>query len=158
MSIGENPQAERLLKAFHRFRKLDMRQIMSPSVKYKPSEVRLLFVIAHGLDMDERGVKVSELSAMLKVTAPTVTPLIRSLEEHGLVLRRNDKEDRRAVRVLLTDQGRAVIQKVARKRSEQLMGLVEHLGVEKSAQLSELLEQVYSYMESQANGNQAEKD
>ncbi len=131
---------------------------MSPSVKYKPSEVRLLFVIAHGLEMDERGVKVSELSAMLEVAPPTVTPLIRSLEEHGLVLRRNDEEDRRAVRVLLSDQGRAVLHETAKKRSEELMGLVEYLGAEKSTQLSELLEQVYTYMEIQVNGNQADKD
>ncbi len=131
---------------------------MSPSDKYKPSEVRLLFVIAHGLEMDERGVKMSELSAMLEVASPTVTPLIRSLEEHGLVLRRNDEEDRRAVRVLLTDQGRAVLEETARKRSEQLRGLVNYLGPEKSKQLSELLEQVYTYIELQVKDNQADKD
>ncbi|WP_068783918.1 MarR family winged helix-turn-helix transcriptional regulator [Paenibacillus phocaensis] len=147
MFTGDNPQALSLLKAFHRFRRLDFSKL-TPSA-LKPSEVRLMFHLLHGMEKEERGVTVSELSAMLEVASPTVTPLVRSLEERGLVLRYNDKEDRRAVRVKLTEQGLDHIRETAKKRSAQVQELVEFLGEEKSQQLIELLEQVYAYVEMQ---------
>lgn len=110
-----------------------------------------MFTIMHGMEMEERGVTVSELSSMMAVASPTVTPLVRSLEEQGLVLRYNDKEDRRAVRVKLTEQGLEQVREFAKKRSAQIQGLVEYLGEEKSGQLIELLEQVYEYVERQVN-------
>jgi DNA-binding MarR family transcriptional regulator len=116
-----------------------------------------MFYILHGMEKDERGVTVSELSAMLEVASPTVTPLVRSLEERGMVLRYNDKEDRRAVRVKLTEQGIAHIKELAKKRSAQIQGLVEFLGEEKSQQLIELLEQVYMYIEMKANPNKSQE-
>ncbi|MDU4695121.1 MULTISPECIES: MarR family winged helix-turn-helix transcriptional regulator [Paenibacillus] len=155
MFIGDNPQAHRLLKAFHRFRRLDLSKL-TPSA-FKPSEVRLMFIILRGMELDERGVTVSELSAMMEVASPTVTPLVRSLEEHGLVLRYNDKEDRRAVRVKLTEQGLDQIREIARKRSAQIQELVEYLGEEKSRQLIELLEQVYEYVEEQLNTKKSQE-
>lgn len=147
MFLSDNPQVQRLLKALHRLRKLDMNRLTPAG--FKPSEIRLLFVIMRGMEKDDRGVTVSELSAMMEVASPTVTPLIRSLEEHGLVLRYNDQEDRRVVRVKLTERGREVIKEAAKTRSAQFKGLVEFLGQEKSDQLSELLEQVYEYVELQ---------
>lgn len=155
MFTGDNPQAQRLLKAFHRFRRLDFGKL-TPSA-FKPSEVRLMFFILRGMEMDERGVTVSELSSMMEVASPTVTPLVRSLEEHGLVLRYNDKEDRRAVRVKLTEQGMDQIREIAKRRSVQIQGLVEYLGKEKSRQLIELLEQVYEYVELQLNTEKSQE-
>ena len=155
MFTGDNSQAQRLLKTFHRFRRMDLSKL-TPS-EFKPSEVRLMFYILHGMEKDERGVTISELSAMLEVASPTVTPLVRSLEERGMVLRYNDKEDRRAVRVKLTEQGIAQVKEIAKKRSAQIQGLVEYLGEEKSQQLIELLEQVYTYMEMRANPNRSQE-
>ncbi|MGG6314035.1 MarR family winged helix-turn-helix transcriptional regulator [Paenibacillus macerans] len=149
MYDGDNPQVQRLLKTVHRFRKLDMSKMTS--LPYKPSEVRLLFVLLHGLKKDERGVTVSELSTMMEVASPTVTPLIRSLEEHGLVLRYNDQEDRRVVRVKPTERGLEVVREAAKARSGQIQGLVDYLGQEKCLQLIELLEQVYEYVEMKLN-------
>ncbi|GIP47564.1 Organic hydroperoxide resistance transcriptional regulator [compost metagenome] len=156
MFTGDNPQAHRLLKAFHRFRRLDLSKL-TPS-EFKPSEVRLMFYILHGMEKDERGVTVSELSAMMEVASPTVTPLVRSLEERGLVLRYNDKEDRRAVRVKLTEQGLDHVKETAKKRSAQIQGLVEFLGEEKSRQLIELLEQVYDYVDMKLHTDKSQEE
>lgn len=155
MFNGDNPQAQRLLKTFHRFRRMDLSKL-TPS-EFKPSEVRLMFYIMHGMEKDERGVTVSELSAMLEVASPTVTPLVRSLEERGMVLRYNDKEDRRAVRVKLTEPGIAQVKEIAKIRSAQIQGLVDYLGEEKSQQLIELLEQVYTYMEMKAHRDNSQE-
>lgn len=155
MFNGDNPQAQRLLKTFHRFRRMDLSKL-TPS-EFKPSEVRLMFYIMHGMEKDERGVTVSELSAMLEVASPTVTPLVRSLEERGMVLRYNDREDRRAVRVKLTEPGIAQVKEIAKIRSAQIQGLVDYLGEEKSQQLIELLEQVYTYMEMKAHRDNSQE-
>jgi len=48
-----------------------------------------------------------ELARALHIEGPTLTRHIDGLEEEGLVVRRRDTNDRRAVSVELTDAGRA---------------------------------------------------
>ncbi|MBV9713290.1 MAG: winged helix-turn-helix transcriptional regulator, partial [Ktedonobacteraceae bacterium] len=42
------------------------------------------------------------------VDAPAATAIVTRLEQHGLVERRHDREDRRVVKVYLTDEGRDI--------------------------------------------------
>ena len=55
----------------------------------------------------EDGVSQLQLTRLTHLKAPTVSVTLRKMEEEGLVLRECDPNDRRAVRVLLTEQGRA---------------------------------------------------
>jgi MarR family transcriptional regulator, transcriptional regulator for hemolysin len=48
-----------------------------------------------------------ELARALRIEGPTLTRHLDGLEEEGLVVRRRDPHDRRAVRVELTEAGRA---------------------------------------------------
>jgi DNA-binding MarR family transcriptional regulator len=48
---------------------------------------------------------VGQLAEMLRVSNPSVSSVLDRLEEHGLVARRRDADDRRLVHVLLTPQG-----------------------------------------------------
>jgi|SRR5262249_33184936 MarR family transcriptional regulator for hemolysin len=48
-----------------------------------------------------------ELARALHIEGPTLTRHLDGLEEEGLVVRRRDADDRRAVSVELTDLGRA---------------------------------------------------
>jgi MarR family transcriptional regulator for hemolysin len=48
-----------------------------------------------------------ELARALRIEGPTLTRHLDGLEEEGLVVRRRDTTDRRAVNVELTDAGRA---------------------------------------------------
>ena len=52
--------------------------------------------------------KVSELSSRMHVTSPSITQLVTSLEERGLVVRTMDREDRRSVKVSLTEKGNEI--------------------------------------------------
>ena len=47
-----------------------------------------------------------ELVHLTRLKAPTVSVLLRRMEEEGYVLRVPDEKDRRAVRVVLTEKGR----------------------------------------------------
>ena len=54
------------------------------------------------------GLTIGTMSQMRGVDAPTGTGIITRLEQNGLVERRHDREDRRVVKVYLTDEGRDI--------------------------------------------------
>ncbi len=56
-------------------------------------------------------VMVGELTKRLLLDTGTVTPLLKKMEEHGLLVRRRCPDDERCVRVSLTEQGKALKEK-----------------------------------------------
>jgi len=58
--------------------------------------------------LEEEGpLRIGELAAACRVTQPGMTRLVAQMVEHGLVARRHDPVDERAVRLEVTDAGRA---------------------------------------------------
>jgi DNA-binding MarR family transcriptional regulator len=55
------------------------------------------------------GLTVGTISHKRGVDAPTITGIVRRLEQSGLVERRHSQEDRRVVKVYLTAEGRDII-------------------------------------------------
>ena len=64
------------------------------------------------------GMTIGTMSQKRGVDAPAATGIITRLEQSGLVERRHDREDRRMVKVYLTDEGRDI--------SHTLVSTVEH--------------------------------
>lgn len=161
---GIDPVAQKLLYSILQFSKGKWKQ-------HKPlgrnhNEIMVLGCLLHGMHPGEQlnwqdnppdfndtiqsnhpGMKVSEISALLRVKSPTITPVIRGLEDEGLVKRTMDPEDRRAVRITITEAGREVIRAAHEERMEIFNRLVKHLGEEDSTQLAELLTKVYSFFD-----------
>src|SRR6516162_3752851 len=54
------------------------------------------------------GMTIGTMSQKRGVDAPAATGIITRLEQSGLVERRHDREDRRMVKVYLTDEGRDI--------------------------------------------------
>ena len=73
------------------------------------------------------GLRGGELACKLGVEPPTVTKMLRRLEDFGLVGRRPDPADARSFRVYLTEAGRAletpVLQRWERAEEKTLAGL-----------------------------------
>ncbi len=70
------------------------------------------------------GLRGVELAARLGVEAPTVTKMLRRLENCGLIERRQDPNDARSFRVYLTEEGRTLEERVTRcweQAEEQLL-------------------------------------
>lgn len=63
---------------------------------------------------------LGEVAAAERVTPPTVTKIVGRLEDVGLVAREQDPDDRRVVRVRLTDAGRRFVDR-ARSRASAYM-------------------------------------
>jgi len=64
------------------------------------------------------GMTIGTMSQKRGVDAPTATGIITRLEQNGLVERRQNREDRRVVKIYLTDEGRDI--------SNTLVSSVEH--------------------------------
>jgi len=71
---------------------------------------------------------VKELSRLVQLDPGTLSPLLKRLEAKGLIDRRRDSHDDRALAIVLTDRGRAL-----RGDAERVPGaIVEKLGMEVS--------------------------
>jgi MarR family transcriptional regulator, organic hydroperoxide resistance regulator len=57
---------------------------------------------------EEDDVPVKHLGARLALDSATLTPLLKRLEQQGIVQRRRDADDERVVRIALTTAGRAL--------------------------------------------------
>jgi DNA-binding MarR family transcriptional regulator len=79
--------------------------------------------------------RLSVLAARQSVTQPSMTQLVQRLEREGLVRRTADDLDGRAVRVSVTDAGRALLAERRRRRRERL---AEMLGTLSPGELREL--------------------
>lgn len=67
---------------------------------------------------EEDGVAVKQLGERLALDSATLTPLLKRLEQRGVVVRQRDEDDERVVRIHLTDAGRALRAKAKRVPSE----------------------------------------
>ncbi len=73
---------------------------------------------ALSLLLEQDGMTIGTMSQKRGVDAPTATGIITRLEQNGLVERRHNREDRRVVKIYLTDEGRDI--------SNTLVSSVEH--------------------------------
>ena len=87
--------------------------------------------------LDRRGPhRISELAALQGVAQPSMTVLVGSLAQAGLVARRPDPSDGRAVLVSLTEQGERFLIERRRAGAERLSELVGKLTAEEADALA----------------------
>jgi DNA-binding MarR family transcriptional regulator len=89
----------------------------------------------------------SELAAAEQVRLPTISALVRGLEEDGLVRRAPDPGDGRAVRISATAKGRRILERGRERRLDSLEELLEPLSraeLRTLAEASEILERAVS--------------
>jgi DNA-binding MarR family transcriptional regulator len=82
--------------------------------------------VLHTLDRKGR-LRLTDLTATEQLKQPALTSLVARLERDGLVSRRRDPRDGRAVLISLTREGREVVASRHAGRSAQLARLAEQL-------------------------------
>ncbi|WP_051120118.1 MarR family winged helix-turn-helix transcriptional regulator [Bacillus sp. 1NLA3E] len=112
------------------------------STVQKRSEIMVLFCIKKS---GETEMKVSEISRILQVKAPTVTQLVNELENRGQVERITRSSDRRSVWIKITEEGEKVIEKAEEEIRSTYSGLIDYLGEEESRMLIASLDKVYAF-------------
>ena len=89
---------------------------------------------------EKQTLSIAELGSMLHLDSGTLTPLVKKLIQKGLVLKKEDKQDRRMVSLTLTRRGKLLKEKI-KDVPAQVRGCFP-LSLEESIQLHNLLEKV----------------
>lgn len=90
-------------------------------------------------------VEIIEVTALAKATfllAPSLSRILKDLEERGLVHRRAPEEDMRRGLISISSQGRALIDRAGRHSEAIYAEITRRYGAEKLAQLQEMLREL----------------
>lgn len=90
----------------------------------------------------EDGLTQIQLSERLNCEPPTITNMVKSLENHGFVVRKRDPKDRRVSRVYLTPAGSNLCEPVERIWNMQLDKLLSGIIPEERLLLRRLMKQM----------------
>lgn len=101
----------------------------------------------------EDGLRGGELATRLGVEPPTITKMLRRLEDCGLVERRPDLSDARSFRVYLTSGGRALEEPVAGCWAREEERLLDGMNAEERRMFHKLLGRARANLE-QGSGKQ----
>lgn len=100
------------------------------------------FVVLFLLEGSPEGLAPNVLAQEAGVTRATITGLLDGLERDALISREADENDRRAMRVRLTRQGRQLARKVFAEHGRWIGGLLGGLSLAERKQLGTLLTKV----------------
>jgi DNA-binding MarR family transcriptional regulator len=99
-----------------------------------PSQSRALRVLAR-----HDGIRLSELSAHLRIAPRSTTEVVDGLETRGLIERSPDPEDRRATLVALTKEGARVIKAIQSARGAEAERIFGQLSATDRTHLTRIL-------------------
>lgn len=98
-----------------------------------PHEFRALRAVGQGPS------RLSDLAETLHIANRSVTDVVDTLQEKGLVERTPSPSDRRAIVISLTEQGRSLTGRIAQARTEAQTAFLAPLTDAETAQLAHLL-------------------
>ncbi|QDH20307.1 MarR family winged helix-turn-helix transcriptional regulator [Saccharibacillus brassicae] len=90
------------------------------------------------------GITQMQLCEHLKCEPPTVTNMVKTLEQNGFIYRKKDGADARVMRIFLTDEGRALQQPVENKWRELREKLLHGISEEDRLMLRTLMRHMES--------------
>lgn len=88
------------------------------------------------------GVTQMQLCEHLKCEPPTVTNMVKSLEQNGFIYRKRDEQDARIMRIFLTDKGKELETPVEIKWRQQQEKLLQSISTEDRLILRQLMQQM----------------
>jgi DNA-binding MarR family transcriptional regulator len=104
-----------------------------------------LFALRY-LEKTSEALSAGDLSEALSMSSARVAALLRSLEQKGMIERRNDAQDRRKVIVTITDHGKSFIRKEWQYMLDRLEHVFRQMGPVDTAIFLELTAQFFSLM------------
>ncbi|MED4213576.1 MAG: MarR family winged helix-turn-helix transcriptional regulator [Priestia megaterium] len=88
------------------------------------------------------GVTQMQLCEHLKCEPPTVTNMVKSLEQNGFIYRKRDEKDARVMRIYLTEKGKELEKPVEFKWKQQQEKLLHSILPEERLLLRELMKRM----------------
>ena len=88
------------------------------------------------------GITQMQLCDHLKCEPPTVTNMVKSLEQNGFIVRKRDTRDGRVMRIYLTDKGKELEEPVDFKWKQQQEKLLHSISPEERLVLRDLMKRM----------------
>lgn len=88
------------------------------------------------------GITQMQLCDHLKCEPPTVTNMVKSLEQNGFIIRKRDEQDGRVMRIYLTDKGKEIEKPVDFKWKQQQEKLLNGISPEERLVLRDLMKRM----------------
>jgi DNA-binding MarR family transcriptional regulator len=98
--------------------------------------------------------KMSELAEKLGVTMGNMTSMIERLIKHQYVVRKDDPEDRRIVRVCLTSSGKDLMLKTTTIRRKKMANILSKITAEDRSALLKILEKLATAIKQEKGGKE----
>lgn len=95
---------------------------------------------------DNPDITMGELCEKLLLACSTATDLIDRMENNGYLERKRDSQDRRVIRLSITEKGKQVISEVIAARRRYVSSMLAKLSEEEKADLANSLEKLHSLM------------
>lgn len=119
-------ELERLLRVVHGVIKRRGREILADFDITTPQFNALLILVNNG------NLTIGELGERMFLACSTATDLIDRMERNELVTRVRDTNDRRVIRLQVTDKGHQMVKEVLEARKRYLSSVVQHLPEEET--------------------------
>jgi len=87
----------------------------------------------------EREPNMSEIGGALSIDFSTLTRLVNKLVDKSLVERRSDPQDRRVVRVRLTERGKEIMLMVEKEKKRRIVSILRRLSNEEIESLLRIM-------------------
>lgn len=97
------------------------------------------YTVLNVLHREGRGCSMSELADASHQLSPTMTGIVDRLMERGFVTRERDEKDRRALRVELTPEGRALVARIKEHKRGWMRRFLQVISPEERAMINAVL-------------------
>lgn len=103
-----------------------------------PARIGELMMLRYIQRKTSEGVSTIDLARELHMTKPAVSQNLKTLEAHGYITRKMDTDDRRKIRVVLTECGESVLEE-RKAHAENLMRVFQkEMGAQRLSEATEL--------------------
>ncbi len=99
--------------------------------------------------LNRQSLTMGELGQKMHLACSTATDLIDRMERNGLIVRERDTQDRRVIRLYITDRGREIISQVVEARKRYLAEVLANVPPEQRQALKHSLSILYDLMKGQ---------
>lgn len=145
----EKTNVEKIFEAMHRLKKISFTEEMIGNLSH--SEFGMMNLIKHNTE-EGKGVKISTLGNLLRISNPAVSQMINVLENKGFVERITTKSDRRIVYVRLTKDGEVCLEEALQSCYKGANEILGRMGEEDIQTLLRLLDKLYTIVEEYKKG------
>ncbi|SHH31949.1 MarR family winged helix-turn-helix transcriptional regulator [Thermosipho atlanticus] len=109
MNFNDFSEVFKLLSEFGKVRFQILRSALEND-NVHPGQVPMLFIIS-----SNPGISQNEIAKRMHITSSTVAIMLRRMEKHGLVERKQNEQDRRELKVYLTEKAKKLVEKLFEK-------------------------------------------